>query len=54
MEISKQMAPISRASIYNKMAELGYRKQTLHANSMEAPILPTDAEMLPRDESAKR
>lgn len=27
-EIAKQMTPISRASIYNKLAELGYRKQT--------------------------
>lgn len=26
MEISRQMAPISRASIYNKMAELGIKK----------------------------
>jgi DNA invertase Pin-like site-specific DNA recombinase len=30
MEISRQMAPISRASIYNKMAELGFRKQAVY------------------------
>lgn len=29
-EIAKQMAPISRASVYNKMAELGYQRQTIY------------------------
>lgn len=29
-EIAKQMAPISRASIYNKLKELGYRKTTTY------------------------
>lgn len=36
MEISRQMAPISRASIYNKMAELGYRKQVVYGSAKDA------------------
>lgn len=31
MEISRQMAPISRASIYNKLTELGYRKHAVYS-----------------------
>lgn len=36
MEISKQMAPISRASIYNKLAELGYKKNTSYTRKIKA------------------
>ena len=37
MEISRQMAPISRASIYNKLSELGYRKQAVYTTPKGPP-----------------
>lgn len=36
-EIAKQMAPISRASIYNKLAELGLKKRTTYSGDVIQP-----------------